>query len=95
MFFVLKFHNAVCSGLGTYMKYCTLKSGVEDDLEVKLRISISKVFDSTHASVRKNILKNIFFENIYILSNEKLIDFYFKKANYILEETIIYKPLVT
>ena len=85
MFFVSKFHDAVCSGLGTYMKYCTIKSGVEDGLEVKLRISISKVFDSTHASVRKNILKNIFFENIYILSNEKFLDFYFKKANYILE----------
>ena len=72
MFFVSKFHDAVCSGLGTYMKYCTIKSGVEDGLEVKLRISISKVFDSI-------------FENIYILLNEKFLDFYFKKANYILE----------
>ena len=79
MFFVSKFHDPVCSALGTYMKYCTIMSGVEDGLEVKLRISLSKVFDSTHASVRKNILKNIFFENIYILSNEKLIDFYFKR----------------
>ena len=82
MFLVSKFHDGVCSGLGTYMKYCTIKSGVEDGLEVKFRISISKVFDLTHASVRKNILKNIFFENIYILSNEKLIDFYFKGKLY-------------
>ena len=72
MFFVSKFHDAVCSGLGTYMKYCTIKSGVEDGLEVKLRISITKVFDSTHASAKKNILKNIFFENIYrILPNTR------------------------
>ena len=71
MFFVSKFHNAVCSGLGTYMKYSTIKSWVEDDPEVKIRISISKVFDSTHASVTKNILKNLFFENIYIFCQMK------------------------
>ena len=74
MFFVSKFHDTVCSGLGTHMKYCTTKSGVEDGLEVKLRISISKVFDSTQASDRRNILKTYIF-----LSNEKLIDFYFKR----------------
>ena len=79
MFFVSKFHDTVCSGLGTYMKYCTTKSGVEDGLEVKLRISISKVFDSTQASVRRNILKNIFLKTYIFLSNEKLIDFYFKR----------------
>ena len=70
MFFVSKFHDTVCSGLGTYIKYCTTKSGVEDGLEVNLRISISKVFDST---------QNIFLKTYIYLSNEKLIDFYFKR----------------
>ena len=44
--FVSKFHDAVCSGLGTYMKHCTIKSGVEDGEGVKLGISISKGFGS-------------------------------------------------